>query len=69
MKLKSLWQNCPCLPVLVGVACVSRLGFAAPAVGPPAASPPSPTNVVLTLEDALHLALDSNPELRASATN
>jgi outer membrane protein, heavy metal efflux system len=68
MQLKSLWQNCPCLPVLVGVACVSRLGFAAPTVGPPAASPPSPTNVVLTLNDALQLALANNPDFRASAS-
>jgi len=66
MKLKCLLQNCPWLPLLVGAACVSRLGFAAPAVEPPTASPPPATNVVLTLNDALQLALENNPELRAS---
>ena len=68
MKLKCLLQNRPWLPLLVGAACVSRLGFAAPAVEPPTASPPSPTNVVLTLNDALQLALANNPDLRASGS-
>jgi outer membrane protein, heavy metal efflux system len=68
MKLKCLLQNCPWLPLLVGAACVSRLGFAAPAVEPPTTSPPSPTNVVLTLNDALQLALANNPDLRASGS-
>lgn len=68
MKLKCPLQNCPWLPLLVGAACVTRLGFAAPAVEPTTASPPSPTNVVLTLNDALQLALANNPELRASGS-
>ena len=68
MKVKCLLQNRPWLPLLVAVACVSRLGFAAPAVEPPTSSPPPLTNVVLTLNDALQLALANNPELRASGS-
>jgi outer membrane protein, heavy metal efflux system len=67
MKLKCLLQNCPWLALMLGAACVGRLGFAAPAVEPPTTSPPSPTNVVLTLNDALQLALANNPELRVSS--
>lgn len=66
MKLKCLLQNCPWLAVMVAAACLSRLGFAVEAAEPSTASPPSPTNVVLTLSDALQLALANNPELRAS---
>ncbi len=66
MKLRSLLQNCPWLGVLVAAACVCRLGFAAQAPELPAASRPWPTNAVLTLNDALELALANNPELRAS---
>jgi outer membrane protein, heavy metal efflux system len=65
MILKHLLQERPCLPVLVGVAWLSGLGFASP---PVELSAPPPTNVVLTLSDALQLALANNPELRASGS-
>jgi outer membrane protein, heavy metal efflux system len=68
MKLKCLLQNYPWLPLVVGAACAGRLGFAAPAVEPPTASSLPPTNVVLTLNEALQLALANNPELRASGS-
>ena len=66
MKLKCLFRNCAWLAAMVAAACVGRLGSAAPAVEPPTASPPFPTNVALTLNGALQLALANNPELRAS---
>ena len=66
MKLKFLLQNGSWLPLLVGVACLSRLGFAAQPPDSPAATGPGPTNAVLTLNDAIRLALANNPELRAS---
>ena len=65
MKLRFLLQKCPWLVLMIGVACLSRLGFAAQAAEPSLASPPPPTNAALTLNDALQLALANNPELRA----
>lgn len=51
--------------VFAGGCC---LGFAAPAADSPAPLPsPSVATNVLTLEGAIRLALDSNPELRASS--
>lgn len=66
MKLKCLLQNRLWLPLLVTGAFASRLGFAAPAPELSAASRSSPSHAVLTLNDALELALANNPELRAS---
>ena len=68
MKLKCLLQNRSWLPLLVGAACVTHLGSASQPAELPATSPPSPTNVVLTLDSALQLALASNPALRASGS-
>ena len=68
MTLRLLSQKCPCLLVLVGLACLSRLGFAAPPVERSTTTYPPPANVVLTLNDALQLALASNPELRAGGS-
>jgi len=64
MNLRFLSQKLPLLPVLAGVACLCRLGSAAQSAELPTTQP-SPTNVVLTLADALQLALANNPELRA----
>jgi outer membrane protein, heavy metal efflux system len=68
MTLKLLTQKCPCLPVLAGVACLCGSGFAAPSVGLSTNNQPPPENVVLTLTNALQLALANNPELRASGS-
>ena len=66
MKLNFDLQNCPLMPMLVGAACVGHLGFGAPAMELPTS--PSPTNVVLTLSNAIELALANNPALRASGS-
>jgi outer membrane protein, heavy metal efflux system len=66
MKPTCLLQNSPSLTVILVALCTNRLALAAPAAEPSTASLSSPTNVVLTLDDALQLALANNPELHAS---